>query len=534
MAAGLGVLGPACEGSGNFSCDFGAGWRAVDGVRYCVSRTLFLIAAAAAIASAGAVNAKPFLTVDFPKEALSPDCKAHPVNVIGDARKEIVIVRKGVASIYSIEEKGPVLRQEIALPLVPGSGRTYYAFARIGNGDLRSLLALTPGGIMQYPMEGDQVAAQPQLMLKKDLIQSDTGGQSVQYFDFAVDLNADRLDDLLVPEQNSFSIYQQVSPMQFRPVELPRNPYKHDNTFQFRQELPEDPVRIASLSGAVVHRRGVEDLLIFDANGDGLQDLKYMTLVNTPQSTTNERHEIFLQRKGMSFDKTPWQTFEIPYEPTDQTFRDVNGDGRLDAIVVKSNSDLVNPRTLIKFYIAGRGPQQVFDQETERFVTKDPIGLVRIADFNSDGMVDFAMTFFSYQFGSMEDIIDLIVANKLTFKLQFYLGHGPRGFSRKPDFEKELTLKIKTEAFAGYAPILVSEDMNGDRIMDLCVRSGEDSLAVYPSKGGLSYPDDPVEEFEIPEDADVNFEDVDSDGLSDIIVSSPTKQALTLYISTQK
>lgn len=479
--------------------------------------------------------AKGFVVVDIPKTELSPDCKAHPVNLLGDARKELALLKADSFRVFGFEDDKPILKQTVQIPAARRTGgRIYYSFARLGTAGMHQLVLLTPEGVYAFPSDGNQIAAEPQMILKKDLIQGQSVGPAVQYFDFALDLDNDGLDDLLVPERNGFSIFRQTAPGAFEPVTLPRNPYKRQSNFRMHQQLPTDPVRLPAISASLSQSKGVEDLLIFDGNGDGLQDLKYMTRLNTPASKLIERHEIFFQRKGMTFGETPSQVIEIPYEPTDQTFRDVNSDGRLDAIIVKSNTDLVSPRTVIKFYISGTKNNGTFEQETERFVTKDPIGLVRVADFNGDRNLDFAMTFFSYQFGSMEDIIDLVVANKIRFKLQFYLGHGPRGFSRRPDFEKELTLNINTDTFAGYAPVMVTDDMTGDGIMDLVVRDDEDSLSVYPSTGNLSFADSPVHTMDVPKDAEISFVDLNSDKLNDLIVSSPSKQVLTIYVAAPK
>src|SRR5690606_3715224 len=115
-----------------------------------------------------------------------------------------------------------------------------------------------------------------------------------------------------------------------------------------------------------------------------------------PTSTQVERYDVFLQQDGLKFDSRPSQSFAVPYDSqADVTFRDINQDGYLDAILVRSNLDVVNPRTVIKFYIGNKsGDYQIFTRETDRFVTKDPEGLVQLSDFNNDGVTDLATTFF--------------------------------------------------------------------------------------------------------------------------------------------
>lgn len=487
--------------------------------------------------AAAAAHAK-FATQEYElgSDAIPAGAKVHPVNVMGDARKEFVVVNQGEAAIYGFGPKGIELKQKFPIPTSKvKDAKTYYGFARLARGAPYSIVLLAPEGAYYFPLEGERVSATPQLLFKKSLIQGQRTGQTVDYLEFALDMDGDGLDELLVPEENSFSIYRQVSPGQFEAMELPRNPYKDKKLFQFQQALPDDPVRIPSISGLLSRRRGVSDLLLFDANGDKLVDLIYTSILPGPNSQQLERYEVFLQRKGGVFASEPSQVMDIPYEGNvDMTFRDLNKDGFLDVLAIRSNYDLVNPRTVVKIYMSNGKPQQLFSKETDRFITKDPIGLVRIGDFNGDSWIDFATTFFSYQFGSADDIVDLALASKVKFKLQFFLGQKDKGFDRQPAFEKELVLNMKSENYRGYPPVLIVDDMNGDHVMDMIARPNEDIVDIYPSEGKLSYPKNPAEEYSVPPDAVLDVEDINGDGLADLLVSSASKRMLKIYISLPK
>lgn len=477
-------------------------------------------------------EAQKFLPMEVPKEFCTAASRIHPVNLIGNEGKELLVVQGQSATLLMPDGATFSVGQRLLLPIpTKANGKTYYGFARLGGQKNHSLVLLMPEGIFHYPTSDDRLVDEPKPLIRKELIQGQGAGQQVQYFEFAVDLNGDNLDDFLVPEQSGFTIFRQNANMQFSPVPLPKSPYEVESTFRFHRELPDDPVRTASVSGMMMTRRGVTDLLLYDANRDGLQDLVYSSTRPGPNSREVERYEVFLQRRGFVFDSKPSQVMEVPYEPgADVTFRDVNLDGRLDAIMVKSNFDIVNPKTIIKFYVAGQQSYQLFTRETDRFVTKDPIGLVRVADFNGDGATDFATTFFSYQFGSAEDIVDFALGNKLRFKLQFFLGRGAAGFNRSPDFEKELVISMKPESYRGYLPVMVTEDLNSDGIMDLVVRREEGLLEIYPSRKGLAFDRNPSGEISVPTDAVISFEDMNADGLQDIIVSSPLKETCTIHI----
>ena len=491
-------------------------------------------AIAAAVTLVAVAHGAPFRLQPLtgPRQAIPPGARIHPVNLLGDQTADLAIVQGSTVAIHTLDGKNYQLRQTVSLPAPTQlSGKSYYSFARLGNKDRYSLVFMTPEGVYHYPLGPDGLLAQPTILLKRPTALERTGEGSLQYFDFAIDLNNDGLDELLLPQDKGFAIFRQDTNLQFTEINLPRSAQRVSKTFFFQQLLSPDPPRVPAASGALVRRRGVENLLLYDANGDGLQDLIFSKVVPGPGSKELERYEIFLQGPRMAFNAEPSQTIEVPYEVNaDVTFRDFDRDGRLDAVAIQSNMDVVNPRTVMKFFMATRDKNQMFTRETDRFVTRDPIGIVRLADFNRDGYTDFALTNLSYQFGSAEDIVDIVLASKVGFKLQFFLG-GPKGFSHKPSAEKELQLSMKPDSYDGYPPLYIVDDMNGDGISDLVVRTDQETVQIFVSQAGLAFPGQPNETLTVPEDAQLTFRDLNGDRLTDLIVSSRKKETARVYLS---
>lgn len=486
-------------------------------------------------ATADAADLK-FQAVSLPKDAISAESRIHPANLLGDSRKEIIVANPDSFDVFAFTDSGYALVQTVPVTRLGGGpvGKVYYGFARLEPGDRYTILVMTPEGIGYYPLTHEQAIGEPRLLFSRPMIQGQSGGKPTQYFDFAVDLDNDGLEDLLLPEQDGFSILKQVEPKKFAPVELPRNPYKREKDFRFRQNNSAGPAWAESYSGYVRNRRGVNDLLIFDANSDTLQDLIFTEFGPGPDSSQVERYDVFLQRKGMSFAAEPDQSILVPHDPrADITFRDLNRDGHLDVVSVQSNIDIANPRTVTRLYLTNGKKEQMLSQASQRFITKDPVGLINIGDFNSDGFPDFATTYFSYQFSSVDDIVDLALASRIRFKLQFFLGRNGSVNQRQPDGEKELTLHVKAESLEGTPPFLMVPDMNGDRASDLVVRTRTDELSVYPSSGPVTFPSSPAATLSVPDDASVDTEDLNGDGLGDLLVSSPSRKSFTAYISTR-
>jgi len=459
--------------------------------------------------------------------------QVHPVNVLGGPELEILLVStEGTVTVVGQTATGFTPIQTFPLPLPPGDGQhLYYGFARVEDKDRYSLVVLSPGSVTFYPIENNLISAAPKVLFQTKLVSRQSPGRTHRYFDMALDFNNDGFDELLLPSDNGFTISRRAEDGSFSPIKLPRDSFKSENTFAFSRDIPDDPVRPAFYMTSLTRRQGIDDLLFFDANGDERLDLIYSSTAVGPNSKQVERYDVFLQNANLEFSDKPTQSFAVPYDSqADATFRDINQDGRLDAILVRSNLDIVNPRTVVKFYIGESDGYQIFSQETDRFVTKDPVGLVQLNDFNNDGISDFAMTFFSYQFGSMEDIVDLAFANKLQFRLQYFLGRGKEGFPRKPDAEVPVTLNTKLEDFRGNPPVMIVNDMNHDNLMDLVVRSSANEMQLFLSQGNFSIGSSAAASFRIPENANLTFLDANVDGLGDIIVSDPAANHLSIIV----
>lgn len=477
-----------------------------------------------------------FTALPIPANYLTAKSSIHPVNVLGRASKDVLVVNDSTVHVFSLGQTGFQLVQSLAFPLPEEKGqRHFYGFARLQKDAPYSLMVQLPKGVAWYPIENGLLSPQPQILFAAPLASSKSSGPAIQYFDMSLDLNDDGIDEILLPEENGFSITYKNSDQSYKKVSLPRNAFKETDSFRFSTDIPDDPVRVPFITGSLSRKRGITDLLFFDANNDNKLDLIYTSTHTSGTGKEVERYDVFLQENDFSFGAKPSQSIGIPYDSSARvTFRDINTDGKLDAVLVHSNFDIVNPRTIVKFFIGSGENYQVFEKESDRFVTKDPIGLVQLADFNYDKVPDFVMTYFSYQFGSMEDIVDLAFSSKLRFRLRYFLGKGKQGYSREPVMEKEITLNMKMEDMGGSPPVSMVEDMNGDGFMDLVVRSSATQLDVYTTQGKLAFPAKPTESFRIPEGSYLSFEDINGDGLSDIIVSAPAKQYLTVIFGARK
>ncbi|MGB9692266.1 MAG: FG-GAP repeat domain-containing protein [Candidatus Sumerlaeaceae bacterium] len=472
-----------------------------------------------------------FRQVSVPVQSLNPKMAVHPVDLWGDEKLEFVVVSpSGSLDVFGWDGDKLKSEQRINFP-TEDNGPTYYSFARLIRGGKYSLILLRANGLYVWPVTEEHFDTSPKKLLDISLPKTNTAGETCEYFEMAYDLDGDGIDELILPQAERFTLYHAREPLHYVSVSLPRDPFKSTSTFQFRRQLPDDPVRVPSISGSVLRRRGVDDLVFFDANGDAKEDLVFTSIVHAPKSREIERYEIFFQKSGLTFGVVPDQVIEIPYDERSYvTFRDFDRDGRCEAFTVASNYDIVAPRTIIRI-LGGDAKRTTSSKERFRLVTKDPIGLVKLGDFNRDGVEDFACTFFSYQFGSTEDIASIVAANRVRFRLQFFLGQTGKLFARQPSYEFELNLSLKPESYGSYPPFYLVPDMNGDGIVDLVARADETRVAVYFSEAKFAYPRQPTVSLLVPPDAALSFADCNGDGLDDLIVTSIQKQSVSIYLA---
>jgi hypothetical protein len=283
------------------------------------------------------------------------------------------------------------------------------------------------------------------------------------------------------------------------------------------------------------------NLSVGDVNGDERDDL----IVRSSQAGRTNTYSLYLQQTNGLFGPEPVLTYADKIEPHSWLdWIDLNRDGKVDLIksIWLNESSLVpghsSGKVLLSTYVAdehGRipaGPQQVFRKN-------DWTPAVPVVDVDGDGFLDLALGYSLVD--SREGVRKAITAKQLDFSLRFYFRRAGAGFPKEADCQRDMIIRLdQTALLLGGARrqyferyVKLGGDFNGDGKADLLVRDHGDEISAYffvsRQKGFSPKPDlrfhcpELIEEWEVT--------DLNSDGVSDVIVKLEEKSAFRVFIS---
>lgn len=343
------------------------------------------------------------------------------------------------------------------------------------------------------------------------------------------DLDGDGREDVFVPEPNRYRIA------------FGARESKPDARFDRTQtvRVPDDAeLEVSSrLAGRARGRRAREDLrgrfgvgddsdagpfldlnehtpvpVLVDFDGDGDLDL----LAQTPQHVN-----VWLQSDG-AFAAEP-RRLATPVEVDrrrrlDVSYsshaRDLDGDGRVDAVILAGNQRSSDVRTQVLVFLHGTGKgdaaktseQPLFGpsgRPQQLLVLGGFGGAPDLTDVDGDGLADLVV-------GSLEvdtlDTIQAAASGSLDAELNVFLNRKGR-FSRSPDLQRSVPIAAK--GLRGVRDGLTAKfvgDVTGDGIADLLQRSPDGALElrmVRRTSGDLTVIDRPLWTRALDEDTDV-------------------------------
>lgn len=283
------------------------------------------------------------------------------------------------------------------------------------------------------------------------------------------------------------------------------------------------------------------NLSVSDINGDGRDDL----LTRRSDLGQTNTYTLYLQQTNGLFAVEPALKYADPVEPNSWLgWFDFNHDGKVD--LIKStwlNEPSFVPghssgKVLLRTYQAdARGrlpaePQQVFRKN-------DWTAAVPAVDIDGDGLLDLALGFSPLD--TREGVRKEITAKQLDFNLKFYFYRAGTGFPKEADCQRDVVIRLDQAAlllswerrlyFERY--VQLTGDFNGDGKTDLLVRDHSNDLSVYffasRQNGFNPRPDLKFRCPELVEDWQV--EDLNNDGVSDLIVKLAKQDAFRIFIS---
>jgi hypothetical protein len=333
-------------------------------------------------------------------------------------------------------------------------------------------------------------------------------------------------------------------PLIFVPTENELKIWRYDKEWRYEYSLPGMPeTRIWGLHRAAGYiKQYWLNMKIGDLNGDGLDDL-----VICEENNGKTLFKVYPQSKEGTFAMKPPQTFEDEWDwRTWICLKDINKDGKVDVI---KNKWLQEPwfipgtnsgKVLVQIFMSD-SDGNIGEQAAFTFRKNDWISSMPIVDVDGDGFMDLVLGY--GLFDSREGVRKSLTAKKLDHNLRVHFYHS-EGFHQEPDCQKDITIHLGhfgmhlTRSRRHYlkTQICVDGDFDGDGENDLLVKDQKDEASVYlfvsrkkgfGKKANIHFNDiRSVEHF--------IADDLNEDGISDLIVKGSRKDALKVFLSRKK
>jgi hypothetical protein len=257
-----------------------------------------------------------------------------------------------------------------------------------------------------------------------------------------------------------------------------------------------------------------------------------------PEPTLDQEPENEVIRKIIADMKIVDLKKIAPASPPQLDRVDVDGDGREDLVLWQA-SGLLDFKTDVYIFLRD-ADQKLPEQPTQVLHCHGfpiPIGSTRkpspVHDLDGDGVGELVLLEMKTRIISESGLVEMAVSHRLDWALTIRsFRHG--AFSHSPNASVPVTGILPSEVLAGW-PFLVQGDFNGDGRLDLLVRRSNTQWNIFSSTVDPALRDwfapQPALTFDVPTRGYIEIQDLNGDGLSDIIWHEWDKPNLSIFMS---
>lgn len=420
-----------------------------------------------------------------------------------------------------------------------------YAAVAIGKVSLeagRQLLLIGPTGVdfvsFAALKSGDVGPVEPRNLISGSF--NISGQPELTYLNCAVDMDGDGSPEVILPTQDTLSIYSSSDGAPYIKTSEARLPMKTLQT----ASLDSEPLLLGSAffsqpgagsnlrllpdkglwhSVRYATTRFCEPLLVTDYNMDRRMDIMGAGTLK-------------LQNAEGEFDQQSSDVYQkivsaiVPHESRNMlvpapNMADFNNDKVWDTYSVEVTAAKLSPRTNISVFLGSKGrsfttdPSQVL--RTRDFAYSDAIP---VGDVNGDGAQDIALFHLDFQPSSMQSQLKAYLRNGLDGDLRFYLWDTKNNrYPDSPSFKHPVTVSYEIYGARQFfrQQVTINQDITGNGLPDLVLKTGGMEFSVFENQDGRGFRKSPVA---VVSTAPTRFSslqalDLNQDGRGDVIIS---------------
>jgi hypothetical protein len=215
---------------------------------------------------------------------------------------------------------------------------------------------------------------------------------------------------------------------------------------------------------------------------------------------------------------------------------DVNGDGREDLVLWRIVGDL-EPRTDVMLFLRGTDGQ-LPERPTQVLHCRGfpiPVGpggaLSPVCDLDGDGVGELVLVALKTTVTSWSSVVEMLLTKGVDCVLTvrtFRKG----AFSRSADASIGVTTMVPSEETGMHEFFLIEGDFNGDGRRDVLIQRSLTQWEILLSTTGAGWFAPAARlAFEAPADSSFQIQDLNGDGLSDIVAQVPGEPRLLILLS---
>jgi hypothetical protein len=424
------------------------------------------------------------------------------------------------------------------------------------------ILFINDSGIFYYEQTNLHYGVTPKKLLDIDSMFKLSDKTFFRNFNFALDLNSDGIDEILIPQFKSYVIYSKG--------------LNGDFDFQSRLSisLKSSVARRESLAllkeidrNFFVAAYGTPSVIFSDYNGDTLTDI-----ISVDESNLI----IFFQDKMGNYSDENSTTVALGFKVTKefsvlmenminayirqemedqlriQYIKDINNDGLIDIVVEKSSlkAGFLKPEQHFLFFFGKKNDDDpskggIFNKAPDQIIFNP--GLVGdhcLKDINYDGKLDMILAV--TEFGILK-IISTLVTGKVSLKTNFYILNDDSRYPEKANYIKKTRFKFDINDHNAFPVMGFDGDFNGDDKLNIIFSFDNTELLIgsgtklfgkktprYQSQGDILKLSTRVQ-IEVPKHGNkVKSKKVNNDSKSDVVMIYPFREKNNVCILIAK